>query len=408
MAAAIDSYEGWLAQAHLPEHRLRPEQQALLQAVFRFRQSQGADYYSTRLLGHFLLHCGSGLMVATIARLLGISRPTASRQQALSSKQAVQQAHHRMDGRPYGKLLPRYAGPIAGFLCTHPDATRADLIDFVSDAFGVRVSRIALYKFLKKYGLDQVAPPPVARPRPRRAAPAPGPPTSPRPSPPLPPFARADAVRGRLPDAGPGPDLAAGGARVLPRPAGRPDARAPDQRLRPGRRPGASLPPRRDGGPGIRPADRRPPLPLPPRRRRLAAAPAVVGGRGLLPPHQPLGVDPRGGGLAQLRRAHHPPLDAQVPRPEGLRHHSQQVHALREALLHLRRAPRPLPGRARHPGDWGLSDQGLPLLLRRGPGSAGRPDYVHALFDAGAGTSTTPRCRAPVGPGGAGNTPAWT
>jgi hypothetical protein len=156
MAAATDSYETWLAQAHLPEDRLCPEQYALLQAAFRFRQSQGTDYYSTRLLGHFLLHCQSGLKVATIARLLGISRPTASRQQALSSKQAVQQAHHRLDGRPYGKLLPRYAGPIAQFLCTHPNATRADLIDFVSDTFAVRVSRIALYKFLKKYGLDLV------------------------------------------------------------------------------------------------------------------------------------------------------------------------------------------------------------------------------------------------------------
>ncbi len=61
-----------------------------------------------------------------------------------------------MDGRPYGKLLPRYAGPIVEFLCRHPDATRADLIDFINTTFGVRVSRIALYKFLKKYGLDQV------------------------------------------------------------------------------------------------------------------------------------------------------------------------------------------------------------------------------------------------------------
>jgi len=183
MTAAADSFESWLAQAHLPEHRLRPEQHALLQAAFRFRQSQGTDYYSTRLLGHFLLHCGSGLTVATLARLLGISRPTASRQQALSSKQAVQQAHHRLDGRPYGKLLPRYAGPIAGFLCTHPDATRADLIDFVDQTFAVRVSRIALYKFLKKYGLDQVpaatTPPPPGGTGPRPATPVPAEPAAP-------------------------------------------------------------------------------------------------------------------------------------------------------------------------------------------------------------------------------------
>src|SRR3954449_8323372 len=189
MAAATDSFEAWLAQAQLPEHRLRPDQHALLQAAFRFRQAQGRDYYSNRVLGHFLLHCGSGLKVATVARLLGISRPTASRQRALSSKQAIRQAHHRMDGRPYGKLLPRYAGPIAHFLCTHPDASRADLIDFVSDTFAVRVSRIALYKFLKKFGLDRVqgpAAPTPATPPPAggtggQRAPAPPPPAPPPP-----------------------------------------------------------------------------------------------------------------------------------------------------------------------------------------------------------------------------------
>jgi hypothetical protein len=188
MTAAADSFEAWLTKAHLPEHRLRPDQHALLQAAFRFRQSQGSDYYSGRVLGHFLLHCGSGLKVAAIARLLGISRPTASRQQTLSSKQAIQQAHHRLDGRPYGKLLPRYAGPIAHFLCTHPDATRADLIDFVSDTFAVRVSRIALYKFLKKYGLDRMmgpvaptpaAPPPAGSTDARPAGPSPAEPLAP-------------------------------------------------------------------------------------------------------------------------------------------------------------------------------------------------------------------------------------
>src|SRR3954467_2052214 len=157
MADTADTFSGWLAQAQLPHARLTPDQCALLQAVFRFRQAQGTDYYSTRLLSHFLLHCDCGLPVAAIARLLTLSRPTASRQQGLSSKEAIRQAHHRMDGRPYGKLLPRYAGPIAHFLHSHPQATRADVLDFIDQTFQVRVSRVALYKFLKKYGLDPVA-----------------------------------------------------------------------------------------------------------------------------------------------------------------------------------------------------------------------------------------------------------
>ena len=120
MTVATDDFSAWLTQARVAEHRLTPDQRGVLFAAFHFRQSRGDDSYSTRLLSHFLLHARTGLKVAQIARLVGISRPTASRQQSFSSKAAIQQARHRMDGRPYGKLLPRYAGPIAAFLCPHP------------------------------------------------------------------------------------------------------------------------------------------------------------------------------------------------------------------------------------------------------------------------------------------------
>ena len=169
MAVTTDDFAAWIAQADIPASRLTAELDALLRAAYRFLKQQGADYYSTRLLSHFLLHADTGLKVAQIARLLGISRPNASKQQKLSSKQAIQQAHHRMDGRPTGKLLPRYAGPIAAFLNSHPEATRAQLLDFIEQTFSVKVSRIALYKFLNKYGLQDVhrqaqpqAPVPVA------------------------------------------------------------------------------------------------------------------------------------------------------------------------------------------------------------------------------------------------------
>jgi transposase len=177
MATAPDSFSQWLAEGLIPEDSLTPEQRAVLHAAFRFRQQQGDDYYSTRLLSHFLLHAHTGLPVAAIARLLNISRPTASRQQRFSSKEAVQQAQHRMDGRPYGKLLPRYAGAIAEFLVNHPQASRADLSNFVERAFGVRVSRIALFKFLKKFGLDEATRQAAAAPLP--AAPPPVVPTTP-------------------------------------------------------------------------------------------------------------------------------------------------------------------------------------------------------------------------------------
>ena len=192
MTATDGAFAQWLSEAQLAEDRLTAEQRGLLQAVFAFRQRCGQDYYSTRLLSHFLLHCDASLKVAQIARLVGISRPTASHQQGVSSKEAIQAAHHRMAGRPHGKLLPRYAGPIVEYILSHVDATRYDILDFIQRTWNVRVSTVALHHFCKKFGLDRATraeakvPKPsvdraVAQTRPIETVPA---------APPSPPFSR--------------------------------------------------------------------------------------------------------------------------------------------------------------------------------------------------------------------------
>jgi len=204
MTATDGCYTQWLAEARITQERLTAQQDGLFQAAFAFRQRCGDDYYSNRLLSHFLLHCDSGLKVAQIARLVGVSRPTASQQQGVSSKEAIQAAHHRMAGRPHGKLLPRYAGPIAEFILTHPASTRYDILDFIQRTWGVRVSTVALYHFGKKFGLDRATRAEATAPRPSPdrgpAQPRPtdrAPPSQPVPLPP-PPFSRRGRnTRGR-------------------------------------------------------------------------------------------------------------------------------------------------------------------------------------------------------------------
>ena len=196
MAATDSTLSQWLAQAQLVPDRLTAEQRGLLQAVYAFRQQCGTDYYSQRLLSHFLLHADTGLKVASIARLVGFSRPTASKQQGLSSKEAIQAAHHRLAGRPHGKLLPRFAGPVAEFILSHADASRYDVLDFIERTWNVRVSTVALHHFCKKFGLDRATrvaartppttpsmpaePRRLALPPPGQAVPVPPPPFSPR------------------------------------------------------------------------------------------------------------------------------------------------------------------------------------------------------------------------------------
>jgi hypothetical protein len=154
MSTDVQSFATWLEEAHVSQQHLSAAQLQILHMAFQFRQRCGRDYYSSRLLSHVLLHCDSGLKVAQIGRLLGISRSAASAQQGLSSKEVVQAAHHRLTGRKRGKLLPRFAGPIAQFLHEHPDGTRWDLLDFIQRTWSLSVSRMALHRFLKKYGLD--------------------------------------------------------------------------------------------------------------------------------------------------------------------------------------------------------------------------------------------------------------
>ena len=197
MATDGKAFSQWLRKAKISEQKLTPEQIAVLQSAHCFRESRGSDYYSQRFLTHYLLHCGTGLKVAQIGRLTGFSRPTASEQQGLSSKQVVQAAHHRMAGRPHGKLLPRYAGPIAEFILTHADATRYDILDFIERTWSVRVSTVALHHFCKKFGLDRATRAEATTPRPSAertpAEPRPAemaPPSQPVPLPPPPPFSR--------------------------------------------------------------------------------------------------------------------------------------------------------------------------------------------------------------------------
>ena len=60
MSATDGAFAQWLSQAQIAEDRLTAEQRGLLLAAFAFRQRCGDDYYSSRLLSHFLLHCKIG------------------------------------------------------------------------------------------------------------------------------------------------------------------------------------------------------------------------------------------------------------------------------------------------------------------------------------------------------------
>ena len=157
MAKDGEGFDKWLEDARVSQRGLSSEQLAVLRAAFAFLEDCGRDYTSLRIVAHFLLHCQLGLKKAQVARLLQVTALTIWRQSKLSSREVVRGIQHRLSGRPYGKLLPRYAGPIAEFLLTHPAATRSDVLDFIERTWQVQVTVVALHNFLKTYGLDRAA-----------------------------------------------------------------------------------------------------------------------------------------------------------------------------------------------------------------------------------------------------------
>ena len=149
------SFEMWLEKGRLRRERLSPHQISVLEAAFRFLEHGGHDYASRRLIEHFLLHAELGLKVAQVARLVGLDRCTSSRHRPCSSSQVVQAIHNRQAGKFPGKLLPRYAGPVAQFLVEHPKATRDEVLDFLERRWQIRPGYRSLDNFLRKYGLDR-------------------------------------------------------------------------------------------------------------------------------------------------------------------------------------------------------------------------------------------------------------
>ena len=273
----------WLEQAAVPEASLTPAQQQVLHTAFGFLQEAGTDYYSRRLLSHFLLHCQAGLKVAPVARLLGFSRSAASPPGPLL--QGGRPGRPPPPGRPRPRQAPAaLRRPHRPVPARHPDATRYDLLDFIHRTWGVPVSRMALYHFLKKYGLDQASRVVAAVPAPGRGRLGPRHPTRrtrrahagtavargrhatvpaaavaavPRP----PPFFCPHPVRRRLPAVAHALDWLAIARDCFADDYGSLQRGLLDQRLRPGRRPGAVFHLDQMDGPRLRPADRRPPCP---------------------------------------------------------------------------------------------------------------------------------------------------
>jgi transposase len=106
-----------------------------------------------RLLGYMLAHSGMGLGSSLIGALIGVSDRAVRYNQAQSARDVLTHLRDPRRGHAPPKLKPEHAGPIAKYLVEHPRAKAPQLLQYVTETFGVTMDRLTLSRYLARYGL---------------------------------------------------------------------------------------------------------------------------------------------------------------------------------------------------------------------------------------------------------------
>jgi hypothetical protein len=106
-----------------------------------------------RLVGYFLAHAGMGFGSTFIAALLEVSDRAIRYTNACTAEEIVDGIRNPVRGHRAPKLGPEQAGPLAKYLLEHPRAKVRDILEFVTNEFGVTMDRLTLRRYLARYGL---------------------------------------------------------------------------------------------------------------------------------------------------------------------------------------------------------------------------------------------------------------
>lgn len=106
-----------------------------------------------RLLGYMLAHSGMGLGSSLIGALIGVSDRAVRYNQAQSVRDVLDHLRDPKRGHAAARLKPEHAGPIAKYLVEHPRAKAPQILQFVTETFGVTMDRLTLRRYLARYGL---------------------------------------------------------------------------------------------------------------------------------------------------------------------------------------------------------------------------------------------------------------
>jgi len=106
-----------------------------------------------RVLAYLLSHCGLGLSTSVIGAVVGRTDRAVRKGRQFKPREFWTRLQKAKRGHAPAKLRKDQVGLVAKFLAEHKRCSVAELLGFIDQTFGVRMDRLTLRRFLKRYGL---------------------------------------------------------------------------------------------------------------------------------------------------------------------------------------------------------------------------------------------------------------
>jgi hypothetical protein len=143
----------WGAASGVDVEGLDVGQRWVIFAALSFLAYVGAVPALRRLVAYLLSHCDLGLTSLVIGAAVGTTDRAVRKGRELPPEEFWQRMQNARRGHKPAKLDREQVGPVAKYLAEHKRCSVAELLSYIDKTFGVRMDRLTLRRFLKRYGL---------------------------------------------------------------------------------------------------------------------------------------------------------------------------------------------------------------------------------------------------------------
>lgn len=145
--------EKWACASGVELSQLDAMQRGVVLAALVFLSFVGAVPALRRMVAYLLSHSGMGLSSVVIGAVVGTTDRAVRKGRQVAPKEFWKRLQKARRGHAPPKLRKEQVGPVAKFLSEHKECSVAEVLGFIHSSFGVKMDRLTLRRFLKRYGL---------------------------------------------------------------------------------------------------------------------------------------------------------------------------------------------------------------------------------------------------------------